>query len=258
MLTVVPDPAVACGFVNEPVGTHTSRTIMVPELRMLLAAVASTAEYPTIRAAVVDDNVCGKATVSGRRELFRRLSELYSFRSDAAIYRAFRLLWNTDAPDAPLLAMLLACARDPLLRSTAPIVLDAAPGDHLTPHELADVVEAAFPFRYSPIIRSSAGRHTIASWAQSGHLRGRATKIRACAEAGPASTAFALYLGYLCGSRGIGLYSTLWARILDAEPASIDRHAFAAAQHGWLDYRRIDDVVDLGFGYLDAACRSAR
>jgi hypothetical protein len=46
----VPEKALRAGFVSEPVGTHTSRTIMLPELRALLAAVPPDlgyAEYKT-------------------------------------------------------------------------------------------------------------------------------------------------------------------------------------------------------------------
>ena len=35
-----------------------------------------------------------------------------------------------------------------------------------------------------------------------------------------------------------------------APPAALDAHAFAAAQRGWLDYRRIGDVAEFGFRYL--------
>jgi hypothetical protein len=258
MLSVVPDHAVACGFVNEPVGTHSSRTIMVPELRMAIDAVGPDADFAEVRSAVIEDNVCGKATVSGRREVFRRMAELYSFRRTNAAYGAFRALWQPDAPDAPLLAVLLACARDPLLRATAPALLDVAVGATVTSPQMAEVIEADYPARYSPVVCAGIGRHVAASWTQSGHLRGRTPKVRVHATPGPASATFALYLAALCGARGMGLFDTLWARILDCDAGHLDRLAFAAAQRGWLEYRRIDTVVDIGFSLLDAAAGRIR
>ena len=94
------------------------------------------------------------------------------------------------------------------------------------------------------------GRNTASSWTQSGHLRGRTNKVRVKAQSHPTSVAYALFLGYLCGSRGEALFHTDWAQLLDAPPHTLHEQAFLASQRGWLDYRHAGTVTDVGFSYL--------
>jgi hypothetical protein len=122
----IPSEAISYGFVNSPVGTHGSRTIILMELRLLLAACSAAATLQEYRSAIVEDNILLKGTVATRRESFRRLRELYALNGDALLFRALRELW-TDREAQPLLALLCACARDPLLRATAETILRGQP-----------------------------------------------------------------------------------------------------------------------------------
>lgn len=70
----------------------------------------------------------------------------------------------------------------------------------------------------------------------------------------PAAGGYALFLGYLSGARGNGLFTTLWARLLDIPPARAHDLAFEASRRGWIDYRRAGDVVDVGFSAVCAYC----
>jgi hypothetical protein len=74
--------------------------------------------------------------------------------------------------------------------------------------------------------------------------------VRAAAACGPAATAYALLLGYLCNARGAALFETYWARITDAPMARLHEQAFAASRLGWLEYRHAGDVTDVRFAYL--------
>ena len=65
-----------------------------------------------------------------------------------------------------------------------------------------------------------------------------------------AATAYALLLGHLCGVRGSFLFETGWADVLDAAPGQLDCLAVAASQRGWIDYRRLGSVVEIGFSRL--------
>lgn len=56
---------------------HTSRTIMLTDLGELFAAVPPEAVREDYRAAIVDENVLGKATAANRRGTGQRLGELY-------------------------------------------------------------------------------------------------------------------------------------------------------------------------------------
>jgi hypothetical protein len=250
MQVVVPEAAVRFGFVTSPVGTHSSKTMMLRELSLLMGASSQDATYADLRDLAIEENVLLKTTLSNRREVFARLAELFGLRSDLLLYRALRDLWAHAEEERPLLALLCAIARDPLLRATALFVLEQPAGETITPQMLEAEVQRAYPDRYSPAVRASIGRNTISSWAQSGHLSGHRKKTRSRAISGPASTAYALLLGHLCGARGTLLFETFWAAPLDAPATERDAHAFAASRRGWIDYRRAGGVAEIGFSFL--------
>ncbi len=245
----IPESALAAGFVGEPGGVHTSKTMMLADLRHLLAACPVTATPEEYRAAVIDDNVLLKQTATTRYKTHKLLRQLYTLDLHVVLFRALRRLWDADDESQPLLALLCALARDPLLRATAEPIADTPVGQILTPEILAAQINDTFPGRYSGATVSTTGRNIASSWQQSGHLQGKFRKVRAQATAGPAATAYALLLGYLCNERGMALFTTPWARLLDAPPGALDAQAFAASQRGWLDYRRIGDIADIGFSF---------
>ena len=98
----------AAGFRCGDKGTQTSRTIMLAEIGELLEAVPASAGREAYGAAIVDENVLGKQTLSTRRLTKQRLSELYGLDPRFPIFRVFRRLWPIDAAGRPLLAMLVA------------------------------------------------------------------------------------------------------------------------------------------------------
>lgn len=238
------------GFVNEPVGTHCSRSIMLAEVSALFAASGEGASYEELGRLVIDENITLKRTRANREVVFRRLRELYGLRRELPLYRTLRTLWRLSQREQPMLAVLCAAARDPLLRVTAPEVLSQPRGTPVTAAMLEEPVRTVYPARYSAIQLPSIARHALASWTLSGHVKGRVGKVRSRAESGPASAAYALLLGHLCGARGLLLFETLWARMLDTPAGGVDALAFAASQRGWVDYRRIGDVVEIGFSLL--------
>ena len=224
--------------------------MMLPDVRLLFAASPSDADYTELRRLVLEDNVLLKATVSNRNEVFTRLSDLYGLRQELLVYRALRILWQAGEKEQPLLAVLCALARDTILQATAEPVLEQSVGAIVAPVTLAASIESDFPDRYTPKTKLSASQNSAASWAQAGHLVGKVTKVRTRVTAGPASTAYALLLGHLCGARGAVLFETEWVRVLDTALGGLDSLAFAASQRGWVDYRRIGNVVEIGFTHL--------
>lgn len=246
----VPGEALIFGFKNDPIGTHISRTIMLADLRILLATCKPPAAVEAYRRAVVDENVLLKPTLTTRRRSFWRLRELYLFDTRLLLFQALRDLWDDDDTAQPLLASLCATATDPILRSTAPTIVSTPLGVEMTPHVLTEAVQTAFPDRYNATSLASIGRNVASSWQQSGHLWGKLHKVRAQAKSRPAAVAYALLLGYLCGARGESLFHTLWAQLLDAPGHSLHEQAFVASQRGWLEYRRAGDVTDISFRHL--------
>lgn len=246
----IADHALLAGFVAASAGVHSSRTLMLADLRLLLAACPSTTGVEGYRAAVVEENALLKNTATTRRATFKWIRQLYALDPALSLFGALRRLWDADPAGQPLLAILCANARDPMLHVTAPVVLDSAVGTVVTAPQLAGAIEAAYPGRFNAGTLRAFGSHTASTWGQSGHLTGKVRKVRVRVTPTPASTAYALLLGHLSGERGIGLFRTSWARLLDATPLALDQQAFAAAQRGWLDYRRIGEIADFGFSDL--------
>jgi hypothetical protein len=250
MTIQVPPLSKEYGFVDELIGVHSSRTMMLAELRLLLAACQPTANLEEYRVAVVDENVLLKKTLATRKVSFRRLRELYALDRKILLFRALRDLWDEDALAQPLLALLSAVTRDLILKSTAEKILAVPEGEIVTPVMLAETVNAQFPNRYSSVTLASIGRNAISTWQQAGLLSGKLQKVRSRADCQPAAVAYALLLGYLSGARGEALFRTLWSRLLDAPVHVLHEQALVASQHGWIEYRHMGEVTDIGFKYL--------
>ncbi len=235
------------GFIYDPMGTHTYRSIGVDELRRVCDVAVPSTSYDEIRRLVVDDNILGKSTQSSRKKTLRMLREFYALRPEVPIYSALRLFWNHDVREQPIVALLCACARDPVLRESAAVVLKWPVGSVLSKGSLEDALRAAYPGRYSPDVIQRTTRNLLSSWTQSGHLSGHSVKIRGRAFSGPASTAYAFFLAYLSGMRGNALLDALWVAILDAPPEKVCQYAFEASRQGWLRYGNAGGIIDVSF-----------
>jgi len=250
MPIIIPQQAIQYGFVIDGLGPHSSRTMMLAELRLLLENRPPETTQETYRVAVLDENALLKKTETTRRKSFRYLRELYSLDPETLLFRALRDLWTHQVEAQPMLALLCALARDPSLRATADVIQDASQGAPVTSQMLAAEAARRFASQLSDATLAKVGRNAASTWTQSGHLRGRTNKIRVQAESHPTSVAYVLLLGHLCGARGEALFQTPWARLLDASPHVLHELAFQASQQGWLEYRRTGGVTDVGFAYL--------
>ena len=223
--------------------------MMLPELRMLLAACPPDADLETaIESAVVDDNVLGKRTLTTRLASFRQLRELYALEPDILIFRALRDLWDSDQAARPLLAVLCATARDPILRARAKTILETPPGP--VTKEMLEQPFSGVPGSLQRGVVPRIGRNVAGSWHQSGHLSGfaKSARRRACR---PPALAYALFLGHLCGGRGELLFETLWCQLLDTPVHILQQQAVVASRNGWLEYRHAGGVTEITFRYLE-------
>jgi len=220
-------------------GTHSSRTIMLEELSILLRVSNPSFNREEYRTLIVQDNCLGKRTVSTRRLSFQRLSELYGLDSKGLLFRVMRQLWQSDERGRPLLALLTALARDPLLRITAPSIIGLRPGEELSRQALTDALN-----------RGTGSRNAASSWTQSGHLQGRSRKIRYAVSPTPVVVTFALALGYILGARGSVLFGTLWAKVLDTGVDEMTKLAADAKRLGYLNLKASGGVVEVSFAQL--------
>lgn len=137
---------------------------MLSELRTLMASAPTDAGAEAYRAAVVDDNVLGKSTASTRQRTHQRLGGFYGVDPGLLLFRALRDLWYVDATAQPLLALLSAMARDPILRAMTPAVLDMPVGTPVTPCTLAEEGDRHFPGSYGPKTLAVPGKNVESTW----------------------------------------------------------------------------------------------
>jgi hypothetical protein len=231
-------------------GTHTSRTIMLDELRAVFAGCGPDAKRSDYLAAINEDNCLGKRTAATRKLSSQRLSELYALDPEVPLFWVMRRCWYADNSGQSILAMLLALARDPLLRASAPPVLRMRPGQELARQQMTDALSRAVGSRLSESTLDKVVRNAASSWTQSGHLKGRGRKVRRSVTPTAATTAFALLLGHLTGKRGAMLFESLWAQVLDSPTGELVRLAMDARRLGFLDMRESGGVIDVGFSRL--------
>jgi hypothetical protein len=238
------------GFHFGAKGTHTSRTIMLDELTGLLRVAGPNTTRAEYRRLIIDDNCLGKRTIANRRITGQRLSELYALDSGVVLFRVMRHLWAGDDRGRPLLALLLALARDPLLRLTAPPVLRLRPGEELGRQALTDALNRGTGSRFNDAVLDKIVRNAASSWTQSGHLEGRSRKSRRTVSPTPAVVTFALMLGYALGARGAVLFETLWSKVLDVSTDELLYLAMDAKRVGYLDLKVSGGVVEVSLSRL--------
>ncbi len=235
------------GFKFGDKGTHTSRTIMLDELSSLLRQCPPGATRADYVRALVEENCLGKQTQSTRKLSLQRLTELYGVDPAVPLFRLLRVFWNADEKAHRQLALLAALARDPLLRATAPVVFGEEPGDELARQQMTDALAQAVAGRLNDATLDKVVRNTASSWTQSGHFEGRGRKRRRKVEPSPASTAFALLLSFLMGSRGTNLFETVFSRALDRDVNELTFLAMDAKRLGFLDIKSGGGLTVISF-----------
>lgn len=224
---------------------------MLSELRLVLEHGDSGSDRAAYKQSVIEENCLGKPTTSTRRLSFQRLSELYALEPKVTLFRLLRRLWTMDVGSQPQLALLVALARDPLLRSSAPSVLGLKPGEEFSRADAEAYLRVATEGRLNDSILAKVVRNCASSWAQSGHLQGRTFKHRLMLKPHFVSVTMALGIGYAAGFRGESLFSSPWLKTLDVEPGVARSLALEAKRAGLLDLRISGQVVDLQLERLD-------
>jgi hypothetical protein len=241
----------ALGFRVAESGPHTSKTLMLQELEALLAAVSADASAKAYRAAIVEENVLGKRTLSTRKETATRLTALHGLDPSKPLFRVLRRLWAVDPAAHPQLALLNGLARDPLLLATRAQVMGMAQGELLQRSEMVAAVQGFSHDRLSPKVLDAVARNAASSWTQSGHLKGKVKKLRQPLKPHPVALALALWLGYASGKRGKALLNTPWATALDAPSSGLLELAEQAKRLGLLKLSHGAGVVSIDPSGLD-------
>jgi hypothetical protein len=244
-------PPLDVGFRFGAKGTHTSRTMMLAELRQVLDATPSNARRADYAAAIIEGNCLSKPTTSTRRLSNQRLGELYGLDPAIPLFRVLRRLWEFAPEGRPLLALLAAIARDPLLAATCPAIVLLHANAEFQRDAMKRALHAVVGDRLNDSTLDKVCRNTASSWSQSGHLEGRTFKKRRAVVAPPIAAAFAIYLAHAAGFRGGEVFSCAWLRVIDCDPSRARHLALEAKRIGLLDLRMAGDVVELNLSRLD-------
>jgi len=232
-------------------GPHAARTMMLDDLRVVFAAVPADASRGTYAETIVGRNVLGKPTRKARELALRHLATLYGLDPNVAVFRALRRLWPVNEAGQPLLALLVALARDPLLRSTQNFILAKEQGSLVGRTELEERLAQEQPDRFSPASLKSFAQNVNGTWTSAGYLQGRSRKMRRQPVLTSAVVTLCLFLGFLEGLSGLRLFSSSWMKLLPGTLPEWEALAGAAAQQDMLVFLNAGGVKEVRFpGYL--------
>lgn len=227
---------------------------MLAELRALLSYVdAANATRADFLEAIQIANCLGKRSGKTRILTYRHLVDVYALDPSLMMFRALRFFWKRDVDGQPLLAVLCAYSRDPLLRATAPYILGFQEGATVNRQALEEFIDAQAPGRFSKATLTSTAQNINSSWTQSGHLVGRIRKVRARAVATPGTASLALLMGYVSGLRGESLLKSEYTRVLDCSFERTLELAEDASRRGWISLKRVGQVIEVLFPNLITA-----
>lgn len=233
------------GFSFEKGGAHTARTMMLGELSTLLSYVNNQkTDKDEYLKAIEEDNCLGKRSGGTRKITSRHLINLYSLDPSTTIFRSLLYFWQKDINGQPLLALLCAYARDPILRMSAPFILQFVEGAIVNREALEEFIDKKEPGRFSKATLKSTAQNISSTWTKSGHLIGRVKKTRSRAKATTGSTSYALFLGYLQGARGGSLFESAYAKLLDCTKERVIELAAESSRRGWINFKRVGDVME--------------
>ena len=238
-------PAAASGFGVRlgGGGAHQSKTMMFEELDLLLGSGQRTPAELT--RAAIEDNVLGKNTQNSRVLTYRHMVSLYGLNAQPALTKVLLGLWMNDPAGRRLNCLLVSLARDPLLRDTAQTVIRTPVGAQLRRDQVEAALNAAHPNRMSEKLIRSLAQNCNATWTQSGHLEGRAKKIRQRVSPTPSNVALAALIAGVCGFGGPSILSSLWLQVLDLTSDQALDCLRKAESLGLAKVRSAGDVIEI-------------
>ena len=232
-------------------GPHAARTMMLKELETLFSRLPVVSTREDYRREVVDHNALGKPTKKSRELTFGYLVDLYGFEPGIPLFRAFRKLWGGDEQARPVLALMMALARDVLLRRSRALILAKRPGETVQREEIEQLLAREDPGRFSPASLKSFAQNLNGTWTQAGFLSGHVRKTRSVPKIGPTVVTFALFLGYLEGLTGQRLFASEWTTLIPGSLDELDTLAQFASKRGEIVFMNAGGVKEVRFpGYL--------
>lgn len=228
-------------------GPHAARTMMLDDLRTLLARLPAHATRADSMREVVAHNALGKPTKKARELGLRHLTTLYALDNQYPLFRMLTRLWRMDEAAQPVLALTAALARDPLLRGTQEFMLAKQPGTVVSRQELEELLASTHQNRFSPASLKSFAQNVNGSWTAAGFLSGHSRKTRSIPVVTPVNVAFCLFLGHLEGLSGQRLFTSSWMSLLPGAPDEIEALANSAFHRGLIVFLNAGGIKEVRF-----------
>lgn len=235
------------GFKFGQNGVHAARTMMLADLRKLLQHAPSSSTRQEYGNWIVDENLLGKPSSKARELAFRHLSDLYELDLSNPLFRMLLQLWHLNEAAQPMLACLVAQARDPLLRKSRDLVVSKQVGEALRREEMEAMLEKEFPERFSSASLKSFSQNVNGTWTDAGYLAGRKRKHRSTPVLTPEVLTLALFLGYLEGRTGTRLFSSTWISLLPGSIDELESIVKLASDRGLLVFMNAGGVKEVRF-----------
>jgi hypothetical protein len=231
-------------------GAHLARSMMFTELEGVLRQTSAESQLSQIQALIVEENILGKPTESSRKKTFRHLRDLYGLSPDIFLLQTLRRLALECPQDLPLLAMICCFCRDAQLRESFQLIGQTKEGEVVSRLAMEEHLEECFPGRFGSGMKGSLARNVNTTWTVSGHLSGRAKKIRTIPRGSWGASTYAMLVGWLFGLRGQILLDSVFGQLVAASPEQITRHLQTAASRDWLRLLHGGGVVEIDFTKL--------
>jgi len=231
-------------------GAHTARTLMLQEMSVLLDQIAGAAGRPVYEESVCSGNILSKSTGSSRKRTFEHLVALYGLSPEIPHFRLLRHFWALDVAGRPLVLLVAARARDPLLQLGSDNLLRLPEGSVYDRTAFEESIARTFPGRFSEKTCRSLTQNIASTFTQTGFLEGKIKKVRTQPKPSVAAVALSAALGKMSGFHGISVWESPWFQILGLSPNDGDLLAREASRRGWIDYRRAGEVVSVSFRHL--------
>jgi len=232
------------------VGGHSARSMMLNDLKALLAHTPVAATASQIEAAIIDGNILDKPTLSSRKKSLHHLRELYGLEVGQALFRVLRNIAQLDSLSLPLLALVCVYCRDPQLKKSFELVKQLRIGEVLPRETMEGHLESSFPGRFSPAMKKSMAQNVNTTWTHSGHLSGKARKVRCLPECRPEAAAYAMFAGYLAGLRGLQLLESAFGQLVAKDPSILLAQLPLAAARGLIGFKFAGGIFEFDFRRL--------
>lgn len=239
------------GFKFGKNGAHSARSMMIEELQHLLFSRDESATKDDYENDIINFNILHKPTEKSRQLTYRHLVDLYALDRNICLFDLLRNWWDLKEEAQPILALQLAIARDPLLRSSAAVIRQLEPGEHLPRETMEAFLAKDEPDRFSAASLKSFSQNINGTWTQAGFLSGKAKKFKEIPKVYFVNVAYALFLAHCNGLSGQRLFDSFWCQILCQKMDTLYDLAYMASLRGLIKYKHAGGVIEISFPDLE-------